>query len=235
MNTSRIADVEKFYQLMEKLEDTLGGPRNLFECSGRMSWPNRGVYFFQEAGEYNRDVGERARIVRVGTHALKSGSRTSLWRRLAQHKGVNRTRGGNHRGSIFRLIVGAALMERDGLSYPTWGKGSSAARDITEAELSMEKNVSSVVGDMPFLWLSIEDEAGPESLRGTIERNSIALLSNFEKTPVNPPSENWLGHFSNRERVRKSGLWNSNHVGEDYDPSFLTVLEHQIDEMGKKT
>jgi hypothetical protein len=69
---------------------------------------------------------------------------------------------------------------------------------------------------MPFLWLSIEDDAGPHRLRSYIERNSIALLSNYHKLALDPPSQSWLGHHSHRERVRKSGLWNQNHVDELY-------------------
>jgi hypothetical protein len=34
---------------------------------------------------------------------------------------------------------------------------------------------------MPFVWLSLGDEASSESRRGYIERNSIALLSNRNK------------------------------------------------------
>ena len=30
--------------------------------------------------------------------------------------------------------------------------------------------------------------------------------------------------FSNRERIRRSGLWNSNHVDETYAPDFLDTL-----------
>ena len=85
--------------------------------------------------------------------------------------------------------------------------------------------MSSVIRAMPFLWLSIDDDPGAESLRGYIERNSIALLSNYEKTPLDPPSQRWLGLSCDRLRVRQSGLWNSNHVDEAYDPGFLPRLE----------
>ena len=33
--------------------------------------------------------------------------------------------GGNHRGSIFRLLVGKSLIERDGVSCPSWELGKS--------------------------------------------------------------------------------------------------------------
>ncbi len=85
-----------------------------------MDWPQRGVYFFRETGETRTDTGEGQRIVRVGTHALKSGARSTLWGRLSQHRGNASGGGGNHRGSIFRKIVGAATVEKYGYSYPTW-------------------------------------------------------------------------------------------------------------------
>src|SRR5688500_6098985 len=103
----------RFYSLLNRLEKNIGGARTLAACSARMNWPNRGVYFFRECGEIRSDTGDGPRIVRVGTHALKAGSATRLWSRLSQHKGQQGTRGGNHRGSIFRLLVGAALIGRD--------------------------------------------------------------------------------------------------------------------------
>jgi hypothetical protein len=119
--------------------------------------------------------------VRVGTHALKAGGSTTLWGRLSTHRGQVRSSDGNHRGSIFRLIVGKALIGRDGCKFPTWGEGNSAAKEIRAAEVELERAVSKVIGKMPFLWLSIGDEPGPDSLRGRIERNSIALLNNFKR------------------------------------------------------
>lgn len=194
-----------------------------------MPWPKRAVYFFREPGEVRTDSGAKSRVVRVGTHALKAESATTLWNRLSQHKGYVRSGGGNHRGSIFRLIVGTALIERDSISCPTWDKcRHTAAREVRKREQSLEMAVSKVIGQMPFLWLAIGDEPGPASLRGYIERNAIALLSNYGKQPIDPPSRAWLGYHCNREKVRTSGLWNSNHVDERYDPAFLGTLEDLI-------
>ena len=81
---------------------------------------------------------------------------------------------------------------------------------------------------MPFLWLRIEDAYGPASLRGRIERNSIGLLSNYNKTPLDPASATWLGRHCDRLLVQQSGLWNNNHVNEAYDPLFLDDLEDLI-------
>ena len=233
LNHQRVRHLESFYQLLADLGQHLGGPRSLSDDAKRVNWPRRGVYFFQEAGERRSDTGRGPRITRVGTHALKAGSGTSLWNRLSQHRGQKRSGGGNHRGSIFRLIVGTALIKKEGYHCPTWGRGSSASRDIRESEQPLEKEVSIVIGDMPFLWLDIPDAPGPDSLRGYIERNAIALLSNLDKPPLDPPSEDWLGHLCNRPLVRRSGLWNQKHVDEAYDPAFLDALADLINQMKK--
>lgn len=228
----RAGDIERFYALLDELEERLDGARRLADSSGHMGWPKRGVYFFREPQEVRTDTGTAARIVRVGTHGLKAGSRSTLWGRLAQHKGTARSGGGNHRGSIFRLVVGASLMARDGPCCSTWGQGSSAPREVREGERSMEQAVSDVVGEMPFLWLAVEDDPGPSSSRGYIERNAIALLSNYGREPIDPPSTHWLGHFSDREKIAQSGLWNSNHVEEDYEPVFLNAMQQMIESVG---
>lgn len=228
----RVAHLIRLYSILDRLERRLDGALKLADCSGRMKWPSRGIYFFHETGENRKDTGEGPRVVRVGTHALKAGSSTKLWTRLSQHKGQSGTGSGNHRGSIFRLIVGAALCDRDGHTYLTWGKGNTASRDVRTGERALECAVSRVIGEMPFLWLAIEDEPGPQSLRGFIERNSIALLSNYGKKPLDPPSPNWLGRHADRERIRNSGLWNSNHVDESYDPAFLDELERLVSATG---
>ena len=231
MSEHRQHHLTRFYDLLDRLEGRLSGARRLSECSGRMDWPQRGVYFFREAGEDRTDTEDGQRIVRVGTHALKVGSGTTLWERLRQHKGTVNPPGGKHRGSVFRKITGVALIEQNGYDYPTWGRGSSATKDVTESERDLERTVSGVIGDMPFLWLAVDDTPGPDSRRGYIERNAIALLSNYKKEPIDRPSPQWLGHCSDRERVRLSGLWNSNHVDDDYDPAFLYALQQLIERM----
>ena len=230
---SRQSDLHRFYEILATLEHKTKSTRTLADCSKLSGWPSQGVYFFQEPCEYRFATEEGLRIVRVGTHALKAGSRRKLWDRLKQHKGANRPSGGNHRGSIFRLLVGNSLMKRDRVSCPSWEQGKSKPRSGTERETeeALERKVSTVIGAMPFLWLAVEDEPGPASMRGYIERNAIALLSNYDKSSLNPPSFGWLGSWCNRTKVQKSGLWNNNHVDEPYCPKFLENLEYFVNEM----
>jgi len=224
---SRLDDLVRFYAILDDVERKIGGRRVLSECTGKMDWPQRGVYFFMEEDEYRTHSGSGLRIVRVGTHALTGTSKTTLWKRLSQHKGQARSGGGNHRGSIFRLLVGSTLVNSGTLSCPTWGVKNSAPADVRQSEEAIERDVSRIIRAMPFLWLAAGDDPGPQSIRGYVERNSIALLSNLGKPPLDPPSENWRGLTCDRgkARVRDSGLWNQNHVDEAYDPAFLDALE----------
>ncbi len=125
-------------------------------------------------------------------------------------------------------------MGRDGLDCPTWDNGLGTARpDVRGREKRLERAVSKVIGDMPFLWLAVGDDPGPGSLRGYIERNAIALLSNYGKRTIDPPSRLWLGRHCDREKVRAAGMWNSNHVDEGCDTAFLDTLERSIQRVGE--
>lgn len=228
---TRTDHLEHFYESLTLLEEHLGQARRLSKCNGRMNWPARGVYLFMEQGEHRKDSGDGLRIVRVGTHALKTNSNTKLWSRLSQHQGSQRSRSGNHRGSVFRRHVGTALISRGDFECPSWGRGYSASREVRGHERTLEKAVSTAIGKMPFLWISVDDRPGPDSLRGYLERNSIALLSNYLKDPLDPPSPAWLGHHCRNEEVRASGLWNANHVNDSYDPNFLDTLRDLVQQM----
>ena len=235
----RLYDMVRFYDILDRLKQRVGGSRVLSGCDGRMNWPKRGVYFFFEEGEKRSGSG-KDRVVRVGTHAPNTGAKTTLWDRLSQHRGPAGRTGGNHRSSVFRKLVGAALACRKGLSVPSWGVGSSISdaadklgtdkNSIKAAEADLEARVSEYIGSMPFLWLNVPDPPGPGSLRGFIERNAIALLSGYCNPELDPPSPQWLGRLSNRPLVRASGLWNNRHVDEPYDPSFLDEMEKCVDE-----
>ena len=239
MNNNRLEHIQRFYLLLDVLEEKIGGKRLLADCNGRMNWPERGVYFFFEPGEVRSTSGVDPRVVRVGTHALKTGSKSTLWKRLSQHQGVQKSGAGNHRGSVFRLHVGTALINRDYLegSYvSTWSNRSSASREIRQKEKPLERAVSQYIRFMPFLWLEVGDDPGPQSKRGVIERNSISLLSNFSangesKISIDPPSDHWLGNYAKSIDIQQSGMWNVNHVRDPYSPDFLNLFEILVNQL----
>lgn len=228
----RAADVDRLYALIDRLADRVNGYQYLSDCHGRMDWPERGIYLFFAPDE-TRASSDQLRVTRIGTHAVSSGSGTTLWNRLITHRGTLRgsyANGGNHRGSVFRLRVGEAMIERDGLDedIPTWAEGSAAGSDIREKELDHERRVSAYIRDLPFLWVKVDDEPGPDSHRAYLEQSLIGLLSNYGKASIDPRDPDWLGKHSPSAAIRESGLWNVNHVTDDYEPEFFDLLEYHI-------
>lgn len=59
---------------------------------------------------------------------------------MAQHEGQESTGGGNHRGSIFRLLIGTALIDLQKRECPTWGVGNSAPREVRLHEVELERD-----------------------------------------------------------------------------------------------
>lgn len=233
---TRQEDLDRFYDTLDELRNRVGGYRYLADSTGRMNWPDRGVYFFF-APEATRTGSTQRRVTRVGTHAVSTGSSTTLWNRLRGHRGTfsgGHADGGNHRGPVFRLRVGEAFINRDGLSdeYPYWSEGSSEPEPgVRDDEHDLEKRVSFYIREMPLLWLAVDDEPGPDSDRVRIERNAIALLSNYRRESLDSRDAAWLGQNSSSSEIRQSGLWNVNHVDESYDPSFLDELAEYVAEM----
>jgi hypothetical protein len=203
--------------------------------STRLRWSDglapRGVYFFVDPSEPRTDSGTGARLVRVGTHAVKTTSRATLWTRLAQHRGTRGRLGGNHRASIFRNLVGEAVARRDGLNFRTWGYGSSARaaashfgvprERLLADELELEQATSGLIGELPLVVLPADELAD----RVFVERDAVALLSNFGRAPIDPASSGWLGRHSKRARVSCSGLWNNDYVDEAYEPSLIERVD----------
>ncbi len=227
---SRTLDLQQFYCLLSDLARRTGEPmplQNLLENGV----PERGIYFFFEPSEKRLDSGKGVRVVRVGTHALTDVSHSTLRQRLRQHRGTL-SGNGNHRGSIFRLLVGQALLMRDGdLRCSTWGVGQTNSKvppELRVIERDVEGKVSSYVAGMQVLLLPVLDAPSRASARARIEAGSIALLSNHDRTPLDVASPQWLGRYSNRPLVRSSGLWNQRHVESEYKPGFLEEFDQLV-------
>ena len=224
----RLSDTIRFYDLLARLAQRVGGPQLLDNYRRSMSWPQRAVYFFFEPGETRSWSGSGPRVVRIGISENLRG-------RLNSH----RRDGG---ASIFRTLLGNAFIHRDKIELPaSWRSARPidpvrAARRfrttleaIRQTEEKLQAHVSHYIGRMPFLYLNVDDPPSPNSQRAHIERNAIALLSAYNHSTADKPSSGWLGHHSDREKVRLSGLWNNNHVDEAYNPSFLNTLERCIE------
>ena len=224
----RVKDLDRLYQILGYLRDKVGGAPRMGTATAKLNWPNQGVYFFFEPNQFRMSSPFEGRVVRVGTHAVSEGSRTSLWNRLRTHRG-GLDQSGNHRGSIFRLHVGNALARKYSVEeiFPTWGIGQSAPPNIRTAEQELEKLVSEYIGDMSILFLAVSGPSGPQSDRAYLERNLIALLCGAEGA-IDLGTGDWLGHHSPRKEIADSGLWNLNYLGFSYDRRVLDILEEYV-------
>lgn len=226
--TSVPASVARFYGLLEKLATGQKGGMSLSLESQRVELPRRGVYFFLDPEERLDFDPSRLRVVRVGTHAVSAGSKSTLRQRLRTHVGGTDLVG-SHRSSVFRLHVGRALITKERIpNLTSWGVGSVASVVVREQEVGLEKRVSEYIRRMSVLWLDIPDEPGPRSDRAFIEQNSIALLSRYA-VDHDLASAKWLGRHSTHQRIRSSALWNLNYVSLDHTDSFLEVLAYYVD------
>lgn len=234
--STRIRDVDRLYELLCRLANGVGGTRQLGKATAKSKWPTRGIYLFFDPSEYRMSSPFSQRIVRVGTHAVSVGSKTTLWHRLRTHRGAaNLT--GNHRGSIFRLHVGNALIARNFMNelFQNWGIGQSATKTIRYIEDEMEQLVSEYMGQMSVLWIDVDDIPGPDSDRAYLERNLIGLLSG-PSGAIDLASREWLGLQSPRQEISQSGLWNLNYLDYKYDPKMLDILDAYVDiTIGKRT
>ena len=220
----RLVDTVRFYNLIDRLTQRVATPRQLRPHGGLT-----GRLFLFEANELRSHR----------QHAVTAGSQSKLWTRLNQHKGIGESADANQRGSIFRKILGIALAKQDGIVFPkSWNLGSTSSaaanklgitrEQVRHSEAELGRLVSRYIRRMPFLWVNVDDPPSPSSDRAFIERNAIALLSGYVARTSDAPSQQWLGRLSDRDKVRRSGLWNNNHVDVDYSPSFLDALERHI-------
>ena len=224
--------VTEFYSILKRLYLGQSGGRQLSDCSGRMDWPERGVYFFLDGNEEAIISGRRMgmpRVTRVGTHAVSVGSKTTLWDRLSTHRGTSAGLG-SHRSSIFRLHIGRAHLSANPKmeTVKSWGVGQIASAATRKREASLEHEVSVLVGGMRVVWIGVQDLPTASSDRAFIERNAIGALSRQSVVARNIP-QTWLGNASPDYRISLSGLWNLNHLFAEPHQQFLDVLNHYVE------
>jgi hypothetical protein len=108
----------------------------------------------------------------------------------------------------------------------SWGTAAGDKKAIL-AERALEQAVSKYLAELYVLLIAVPGESEKHNDRAYLEQNLIALLSNACK-PLDPPSCEWLGLKSDKREIRKSGLWNVNHVEQRFDPQYLEVLDYYV-------
>lgn len=225
--SERGTHLERFYEILSKLKETRVSGSDFGSQIFREKIPAKGIYFFFEPSEVRSANASQLRVVRVGTHGVSAGSKSTLRYRIGTHFGT-RAGGGNHRSSIMRLHIGAAMLNAGALGFTVENWGEKTGPNFHPADLMserrLESEVSRYLAKMSMICIAIGDESSASSDRAYIEQNSIALLAGING-PIDVADSNWLGSYSVKTEIRESSLWNVNCVYDSYDPDFLNVLE----------
>ena len=160
--------------------------------------PLNGIYILFEKGELAHG-GDR--IVRVGTHT----GNDQLPSRLQQHF-INE----NKDRSIFRKNIGRALLNKDKNTFlEKWELDlttkQSKEKYSSQIDFNKQKEIENQVTKyMQDNFSFIVFEVKGKDKRLEFESKIISTISACEECK---PSKNWLGLFSTKDKIKKSGLW----------------------------
>ena len=168
--------------------------------------PENGIYVLFENSEKAHGSD---RIIRIGTHTGQNQLRS----RLKQHF-VNE----NKDRSIFRKNIGRALLNKrkdDFLKFWEIDLTTSNSRKKFSGQINLdrqkqiEKEVSKHIQEnFSFVVLPVENKEKRLFLESKII-SSVSLCKDCV------PSEEWLGRFSPKDKIRKGGLWLVNELWKD--------------------
>ena len=160
--------------------------------------PENGIYILFENREFAHSTN---RIVRIGTHTGQNQLRSRLFQHFLKE---------NKDRSIFRKNIGRALLNKDkDLFLEKWeldlttrnAKDQHSDSVDFDKQKEIENKVTKFIQDnFSFIVFQIDDK----DKRLYFESRIISTVSLCEECK---PSENWLGNFSPKEKIRKSGLW----------------------------
>lgn len=167
------------------------------------SIPNNGIYILFENGEQGHG---QDRIVRIGTHT----GRNHLRSRLKQHFLTE-----NKDRSIFRKNIGRAILNKQNDTFLEYWNIDLTARkakdqysqliDLAYKE-EIEKKVSQYIRDN-FSFIVFELNNALERLKFESHMISTVSICNECKS-----TDGWLGNYSPKVKIVKSGLWQVNEL-----------------------
>lgn len=196
-------------------------PEITFRDLEQQNLPNNGIYFFYEKGEVWGHGGDRARIVRIGTHNDGNFRSRILYdhydMRQRRNSITNETIAPKDR-SIFRKNIGRALLRRRNDNYlDTWECDNTsnskrminACRRRPEIEMLIENEISGILErQFSFRFVELEGQSARVGKEG-LESKLIGTVSNCSMCKA---SRNWLGKDSPIKKIREGKLWLVQHL-----------------------
>lgn len=160
--------------------------------------PENGIYILFEKGEFAHSIN---RIVRIGTHTGNNQLRSRLFQHFLNQ---------NKDRSIFRKNIGRALLNKDKDPFLEQWEVDLTTKNAKQQHFNSvnfikqketEKRVTKYIQEkFSFVVFQVDEK----NKRLEIESKIISTVSFCDECN---PSQNWLGLFSPKEKIRKSGLW----------------------------
>lgn len=176
--------------------------------------PSDGVYILFESGEYAHGT---KRIVRIGTHTGEKQLRSRLQQHFAKE---------NKDRSIFRKNIGRAILKKNKDPFlsiweidltTTKVKRKYAGAVDQKKQKDVERKVTEYIqSNCSFAVFPVAEK---------VKRLywEAKIISTVARCSDCGPSENWLGLYSPKSKIRESGLWLVNALykeplsGSDYE------------------
>jgi hypothetical protein len=165
--------------------------------------PSNGIYILFEKGEVTHDTN---RVVRIGTH----NGDGNLPSRLKSHFIKE-----NKDRSIFRKNIGRAILNKANDSFLEQWELDLTSR---EAKVNLQHKVDLIKQKMikrqvtEFIQKNFWFAVFPVEKREDRLLWESKIISTVSRCVECRPSENWLGLYSPKDKIRESGLWNVNEL-----------------------
>jgi hypothetical protein len=182
--------------------------------------PKNGIYFFYEQGEIWGHGGNKPRIVRIGTH--RNGN---FRNRIAEHYLFDESKMNFSKDkpkpsdrSIFRKNIGRALFNQRKDKYlQVWEKDFIKTENrkkfrhsrAIKKEKEIESEITRILrNSFSFRFIELDSQTARMGKRGL----ESSLIGTIAQCKLCKPSNNWLGNFSPKKKIRESGLWLVQHL-----------------------
>lgn len=187
--------------------------------------PKNGIYVLFEKGEKSHGAD---RIVRIGTHTGNNQLRSRLFQHFTNE---------NKDRSIFRKNIGRALLKRDNDPFlKQWELDlttkKAKERFFDKIDFEKQKQIEKrVTNEIQENFSFVVFEMSEKDKRLNVESKIISTISLCNECK---PSENWLGLFSPKDKIRESGLWLVNELykeplQEEVFQDIQTIIKYNVE------
>jgi hypothetical protein len=165
--------------------------------------PYNGIYIIFENGEKFKEFD---RIVRVGTHTGNNQLRSRLHQHFVKE---------NKNRSIFRKNIGRSFLNKENNPYlHLWELDTTSrvdkAKNLKLLDLNFEKQLEKKISS--YIQTNLSFCVFKVDIKEERLFWKSRIVSTLAKAKELKPSDNWLGNYSPKEKIKAFGLWQVNEL-----------------------